>query len=377
MSRRPIPACGRWDAFTLVEMLVATTVLAAMVVLLARITSETATIWTRTTAKVDQFRAARTAFEAITTRVSQATLNTYWDYQYDNPTSPTRVPLKYTRRSELRFIAGPSEDVLGIFTRERPTHCVFFQAPLGETVAALSDGSKEFAGFENLLCAWGYYVELASDQDFRPAFLPESTFPLRYRYRLMELRQPAESNEIFKFTSGLDAPKQSYAGRDWFTGSVNQTAANPQLRVAAENILAMIITPLLAPAEEAALGAGKLGSGSPLAPKYLYDSAPTTTAYTDGRVNPVHQLPPLLQVTLVAIDEISAQRLNFRKTTNDPFGLKAKRRFTKSADFTKDLLQTGDADSLENQLIRKRAGYRIFSTNVVIRGAKWSRETTN
>ena len=65
MSRRPIPACGRWDAFTLVEMLVATTVLAAMVVLLARITSETATIWTRTTAKVDQFRAARTAFEAL------------------------------------------------------------------------------------------------------------------------------------------------------------------------------------------------------------------------------------------------------------------------------------------------------------------------
>ncbi len=377
MTRKRILTRGRSDAFTLVEMLVATAVLAAIVILLARITGETAAIWTRTTAKIDQFREARTAFEAITTRVSQATLNTYWDYQYDNPTSPTRVPLKYTRRSELRFIAGPSEEVLGNFTRERPTHSVFFQAPLGETVVPLSDGSKEYAGFENLLCAWGYFVEFSSDKDFRPAFLPETTFPPRYRYRLMELRQPAESNEIFKFTSGLGVPKQTYAGRDWFTGSVNQATASPQLRVAAENVIAMIITPRLAPADEVAVNAGKPGTGSPIAPKYLYDSAPTTTTYADGRVNPVHQLPPLLQVTLVAIDETSAQRLNFGKKTDDPFGLKAKKRFTKSADFTKDLLQSGDVDSLENQLIRKRAGYRIFSTNVVIRGAKWSRETTN
>jgi uncharacterized protein (TIGR02599 family) len=364
------------SAFTLLEMLVSTTILAVIVVLLARVMSDTAAIWRRTTAKVDQFREARTAFETLTTRLAQATLNTYWDYQYDNPTSATRIPVKYTRRSELRFIAGPSTTVLGKDDRERPTHCVFFQAPFGETEAIGPNGAEEFAGFENLLCAWGYYLEYAGDENLRPGFLPKGVFPQRYRYRLMEWRQPAEGNRIFSFTSGLDPKQQNYAQRDWFTASVN-LPTSPHSRVAAENVIAMIITPRLAKADEAAIKSGKNEQYSPLAPNYLYDSAPTTAAYKDGRVNPVHQLPPLLQVTLVAMDETSAQRMNLGAKPGDPFQLQRAARFTNTADYSKDLLLSGDKDSLENQLIKRGANYRIFSTNVVIRGAKWSRETTN
>lgn len=369
-------AKGRSAAFTLVEMLVSTAILAAIVVLLVRITGDTASILTRTTAKVDQFREARAAFETLTTRLGQATLNTYWDYQYDNPASPARIPLKYTRRSELRFIAGPSGQVLGETDRERPTHCVFFQAPFGETEAQTAAGVREFGGFENLLCAWGYYLEYAGDQDQRPPFLPTTTFPLRYRYRLMELRLPAENNPIYTYTSGLDPTKQSYAGRDWFRASANASPSR-YARVAAENVVAMIITPRLAPAEEKAMRTGANTDYSPLAPDYLYDSAPTSTTYPDGRVNPVNQLPPLLQVTLVVIDETSAQRLGLGAQAGDPFGLDRDGRFTKSRDYSADLLHDGDEDSLENQLIRRHVNYRIFSTNVVIRGAKWSREATN
>lgn len=362
-------------AFTLVEMMVATAVLALLVTLLARVLGDTASLWTRTTAKVDQFRGARGAFETLTTRLAQATLNTYWDYEYDNPASLTRLPVKYTRRSELRFIAGPSTQLLGKDSRERPTHAVFFQAPFGETESRTASGVEEFGGFENLLCAWGYYLEYAGDQDQRPAFLPTDKFPPRYRYRLMELRLPAEDNRIYSLTSGLELAKQNYAQRNWFADSVN-APGSPRSRVAAENVIAMIITPRLSRSDEEPLKAGKGTYYSPLAPDYLYDSAPTTAAYPDGRVNPVHQLPPLLQVTLVAIDETSMQRLNLGANARDPFGLERDARFTRTDNFSKDLLQTGDQQSLENQLIRRGVNYRIFSTNVVIRGAKWSREST-
>lgn len=366
----------RTAGFSLVEVLVATAVLAAMVILLVRVTGDAASILTRTSAKVDQFREARAAFEALTTRLAQATLNAYWDYQYDNPTSPTRIPVKYTRRSELRFIAGPSEEVLGTGTRDRPTHCVFFQAPFGETEARTASGAEEFAGFENLLCAWGYFIEYAGDLDQRPPFLSAQAFPPRHRYRLMELRSPAEENPIYRFTSGLTPAQQNYSGREWFR-SLASAPPNSRTRAIAENVVAMIITPRLAQADEAPLKTGRSADFSPLAPNYLYDSAPTTTAYADGRVNPVHQLPPLLQVTLVAIDEVSAQRLNLGPQAGDPFKLRRRGRFSRTADFSRDLLQQGDSDSLENELIRQRVGYRIFNSNVVIRGAKWSRETTN
>ena len=106
----------------------------------------------------------------------------------------------------------------------------------------------------------------------------------------------------------------------------------------------------------------------------------TTTSKTNqtnptNLTNPTNQLPPVLQITMVAIDEASAIRLGFGAGSDDIFGAAAK--FTKSADYSKDLLQSKDPASLEATLISKRVNYRIFSTNVTIRGAKWSREQKN
>ena len=366
------PAHG--SAFTIVELLASTAVLSLIIVVLAALMSQSSAIWNRTTGKVEQFREARAAFEVMTTRLGQATLNTYWDYQYDVPGSASAVPKNYTRRSELRFTAGPSSLLLGTSTRERPTHGVFFQAPLGETIETDAVGGKRYAGFENLLCTWGYYLEFADDLAIRPAFIKAPAFPARYRYRLMEVRQPAEENRIYSYTSG--SANTGYNGRKWFTDLVDNPTLGRQ-RVAAENVLALIITPRLAQADEAAVSGASGKDNSPLAPDYFYDSSPTTKKYSDGRLNPVHQLPPLLQVTLVAADETSIVRLNLNAKTVDPFGLIAKKRFLRSADYTKDLTQGGDAESLENTLIKRHINYRIFSTNIVIRGARWSRETTN
>jgi uncharacterized protein (TIGR02599 family) len=351
---------SRKDAFTLVELMLATAVLSIIVVLLLSLANQASTIWRQSSAKIEQFRESRSAFETITTKLSQATLNTYWDYNV--PLNPTR----YERRSELRFISGPAEDLLGNGPdgQQRTTHAVFFQAPLGVTEAV------QYRAFENLLSTWGYYLEYYNDQESRPDFLTTDEMPLRWRYRLMELHQPAEVNKIYTFTSGTAG--RTYREKTWFRNAIN----SPQrpVRVVAENVIAMIIAPRLSRADEQEVrGAESNPDYSPLAPNYLYDTSPPATAVTmDGRINPQHQLPPMLQVTMVAIDEVSARRMNLGEENADHFELNSK--FKKTANYSKDLLLSGSEESLEALLIKRRANYRIFSTNVVIRGAKWSTE---
>ena len=69
-------------AFTLLEILVSCAALALLLVFMVSITGMVQTTYRRTQGKAEQFREARVAFEAITRRLAQSTLNTYWDYHY-------------------------------------------------------------------------------------------------------------------------------------------------------------------------------------------------------------------------------------------------------------------------------------------------------
>ena len=116
--------------FTLIEMLVSVAVLMLILGLLLSFTSAVQKTWKSTEAKVEQFREARVAFEAINRSVRQALLNTYWDY--DDPNNPT----EYVRRSELRFISGPVANL----TLNSPFpgstaygHGIFFQSVFGKS----------------------------------------------------------------------------------------------------------------------------------------------------------------------------------------------------------------------------------------------------
>ncbi len=379
---------GALSGFTLVELLVSLAIMAMLMVLLVGVTGQTSDIWRRTTGKVEQFRGARNAFDTLTSRLSQATLNTYWDY--DKLPTPT----KYERKSELRFISGPASMLLAgtPIAANCLTHAVFFQAPFGLTSEPASSGSGlAFDGFENLLCTWGYYVSYDSDAAIRPAFLTAAGVPPRYRFRLMELTQPSEKNLLYSFTSGPGASPNisaaaGYNQRDWFTASL--TASPPQVHMLTENVIALIIVPRLSQQDEAAVKGGVTSANadfSPLAPACLYDSspqaAPPDSRYSDARLNPTNQLPPLLQVTMAVIDESSAVRAKFGAATQDPFHIQTK--FQNSADYSSDLLAqspaTGaaNADSLESALIAQHLNYRIFTSTIAIRGAKWSREQTN
>lgn len=371
-------------AFTIVEMLVAVAIIAGLSVILLSVVNQTGAIWRWTSSRTEQFRESRDAFESLTMRVSQATLNTYWDY------NSTTMPTAYERRSELRFVSGPASRYLGDgASGTRVTHCLFFHAPFG-TVDTAQGAITGISGLENLLNVWGYYVEFGDDSAIRPGFLSTGAtkWPPKYRFRLMEFRQSSEQMATYRYTSGLNprdvskAAAIGYQGSDWYKLAANQT--NPPCRVMANNIVALIITPRLSAQDEQNLPATLQSSSadfSPLAPSYCYDSSLTQNPgqpFANPATNPKSQLPPVLQITLVAIDEASADRVNLTAASSDIFGLSGK--FSSTANYSSDLLQNpaaGRGASLENALLARKVNYRIFTTSVAIRSAKWSRNEIN
>ena len=335
------------QAFTLVELLISTVLLVTLLLILVSMINQTSGVWRFTTNKVEQFSRAQNAFDAITRRLSQATLNTYWDY--DSPNAPT----KYIRQSDLRFISGSAQALTGGTASSpntpttRPGHGIFFQAPLGYSDAA------DFRGLENLLNSWGYYIDFSSDSQTRPAFLDSLNpkLPLRYRYRLMELMQPSNKLAIYS------APTSNgWTGTGWFTGALSATPS--QVHVLAENVVALVLLPKLSPKEDS--------TGTALAPEYSYDS---TVTNGNAALNPFNQLPPLVQVTLVALDDLSAGRVANGEQAPDLgiSGLFDPNSPNSASNYQADLAK------LQGTLAAKKLNYRIFSTQVVLRAAKWSR----
>jgi uncharacterized protein (TIGR02599 family) len=347
--------------------------------LLAVAISQTGKAFTSTRAKVDQFREGRAAFERVTLKLSQATLNTYWDY--DKPlvytANVTDVnATKYIRNSELRFFSGLADKgnlLPTINGRKRITHCTFFFAP-GGYVAGVSSPLR---GLENLLNTWGYFLEFGNERDLRPGFLSSERvgLPEKWRFRLMEFSEPAHLTRVYDMTSGLTGgngfKNTGYTGKEWFTASLSVDNPAATRRIA-DNIVALILTPRL-PAEEEeqwrkAKGQPSL-TFSPLAPKYEYDSS---VQGREAGIDSKNQLPGMVEVTMVVIDERSANKLELTSADADIFKVSGK--FTDTLKFDDDLRLSSNSESLEKVLTAKRVDYRIFNSKVAIRGAKWSRQ---
>ena len=354
----------RWSmAFTLTELLVSFAILTVILVLLASMTNLTASVWSNTGAKIEQFRAARDAFESLTDRLSQATLNTYWDYQYPNG-DPTKPPTAYIRQSELRFIAGPAAPLL---SGTNPTHAIFFQAPLGFTLSPASGGS-DYKGLQDVLNTVGYFIQFGSDTALRPPFV---TTPNRWRFRLMEAMEPSNSLTLYNYTSGTN--NSTYAAHTWFTNML--TSSTPSTHVLAENVIALVFLPMLTSQDEQSLiASGTIPAstvpGTALAPNYTYDS---TVSSSNAALNSKNQLPPVVQVAMVAIDETSAARIQGTSTTMP--SLVPSSLFTSAANLNG---ASGDLAALQNSLIQKHINFRVFISNVSsISGAKWSSVQAN
>jgi uncharacterized protein (TIGR02599 family) len=344
------------SAFTFVELLASSTLIVLLMLLLVSMADGTSKTWRYTTQKIEQFQGARIGFESVTRRLSQATLATYWDTESETSTGgvgglSVTVPKTYVRRSELRFLSGPMSELAGSEKKYR-THGVFFQAPMGFVEDRISNG-----GLNNLLNTWGYFVEVGNEGTPVPGPLKDLVKP-QWRSRLKELMEPSERLSVYK--KGGDA-------NDWFT--IPLQAAQRPVRTVAENIVALVLLPQLPPGDTASI-AGKV-----LAPDYLYDS---TRSNPDEDINPHNQLPPIVQVVMVAVDELSARRMAEKAPSDVTLGLKLDGLFNDSEKLNSVTAGgntvPGDLQALESQFVQQKINYRIFNSNVILRGAKWGRE---
>ena len=324
--------------FTLPELLVSMTILLVLMTLLAAMLGQVQKTWTNSEGRISQFREARVAFDIISKNLAQASLNTYWDYDYDADGQVT----EYRRQSELHFVsfnkpefANSDGEVLG--------HSVFFQAPLGY--------SSQFRNLSNLYNARGYYVMHGSDRPFRPSFVESAE---KYRFRLMEYFPPSEENMIYN-----DGDQDRLAERDpeyqeWWKYKIEEYS-----HPLAENIIALVVSPR----ESLDSQTGGGSAVSSIAEDYIYDSS-------DVGQNTAQQVPPLVRVTLIAIDETSAVQLETQYGDGVP-PLETTSLFTNTGSYQ------GDIETLKASLDDKRLSYKVFNTAIGIRSSKWSNNEFN
>ena len=348
--------------FSLLEVLVSTAVLALFVVLLTTITDSSFRLWRNTQSSIVSFDAARTAYDTLTRRLSKATLNTYLDYyevtsgiwKRRNPSNAAGfIPNRYGRASDLHFVVDDAAALLG---GNQQGKGVFFFAPLG-----FSNGNATLSDLPNLLNACGYYVEFGSDSNLRPSFL--SSLPDKQRYRLIENILPTQNFNTS--CGGYPAFTDTNDNNDDLWISSGLAGSNSVKNVLCDNIIALIIRPEVAAQDASLLG---LTNSYSLTTDYAYDSRAGRNTVV-GALQ-FAQLPPMLRVVMVAVDEKSSKRLTPGTTPPTAFQLNSGW-FQNPANLDQDL-----AD-LEKQLIDAKVDFRIFNQVIPLRGAKFSAQKEN
>jgi uncharacterized protein (TIGR02599 family) len=271
------------------------------------------------------------------------------------------------------------------------THAVFFQAPLG---VVNSSNAASYGNLSNLLNACGYFVAYCLDP-LRPGFLNSmSNKPQNeYRYRLMEYLQPSENLGIY--TQGA-IPAAGGTVPTWIkTGIPNLTQPETStgtitVRPLANNIVALIVMPeqysgSSSGAQVFTAPICTQSSGTTTTSSYNYDSAYNASVVTSGTQTLTgNQLPPLVKVVMVVIDEASAIKLaaaNPGAGSSSPPNLGQSSLFQDPTKLFTSGGVKGDLDKFEdvlNAVPGNLAGntiklnYYVFQTDVLIRGAKWT-----
>jgi uncharacterized protein (TIGR02599 family) len=308
--------------------MVAMAVLSLLVVVLLGTISRTSSVTRKGSEKISAFQAARAGFDLLTRNLSQATLNSYWDY--DTPAAPTQ----YLRKSELHFLVGNAGT--GSLPGTAGTgQAVCFQFPAGTTGNAIN------ANLENLLSACGYFIQYGP-ADPLPAPFPAPASPT-YRYQLMQAIQPSESLGVYATTTG----------NDWVKGLTNNAVP------IAGNIVYLLVWPRKAPSEDAA--------GNALTTDFSYDSR--SNALATPQPETAHQMPPVVQITMVALDEASAARFCMDNTPPSAISDAFAGLFDGSPPMSQDQFKS-DLVELERNLASRGLNFRVFTSMVPIRESK-------
>jgi uncharacterized protein (TIGR02599 family) len=328
----------RLRSFTLIEVLVTLAVLLLILVALAQAMDSIDRAWKSGAA--DPFADAQDAFDTVCARLADATLETYEDYADTNgnfPTNSAFVPDHLSRRSDLAFTCGPASGASGLLTASKRTcagSAVFFTATEGATQTYANDG------LGRLLNDMGYFVDFGDDSS-EPAYLLNVMH--RYRWRLRQVQQPAESLQVYAATNSAA----------WVQQLVPPGAVIPTM---AENVITFVVLPDRYAAD----------TGPALAPAYSYDSRNAANAVT------LNQLPPRLIVAMVAIDENSAVRLASQNGSSAPQLISSNlfQQGTPSNQLTQDLA------TLDAALTAQKIGHRIFQREIQLPSCAWSNTVT-
>jgi len=353
--------CG---AFTLVELMVSMGILAILMLVIATTLGQVQGVWVGTRDRVETYREARRGFELMSERLTQATLNSYWGYERNAAGQPAR----YVRHSDLHFVTGPAVELLA-GDDWVVGHAAFFQGVFGYAGREAGEPAER-DHLSGLVNEWGYYVRYDSDLEApsdRPSFLGEdlARYPERRRFRLMEFRRPAGQLSLYQIdpASTLERPRVDGYGSQqslyrWFGDEgVRRGSSWP----VAENIIACVVSPR-APAFTG------MANDHDLAPNYLYDTRRYQWAAghsLSGRSR--HQLPPTMELSLVAVTEASWLRFEERWGEAGASEL----RDLINGLFRDVVSYEDDLEELGEHLREVGLEHRVFHAVVALRAAKW------
>lgn len=322
--------------FSILELLIATAILGMLVVLLANVLGQTSSATRRANETVTSFQNARAAFDLMTVNLSQATLNTYWDYQnaggqFRTPSNRSSFqPATYGRISELHFLIQNSGIPPWPGT-PGTGQMLAFQFPTDFAT------SSKHSAMNGLLSACSYYIEYSNEAALPSPFAEPAP---KFRFRLMQALEPSEDFSVYDSPTG-DAWVSSLASR-----------AVP----IADNVVYLLVWPMKTQAEDP--------SGQELTGNFTYDSR--RDVQKTPQPETASQLPPLVQITMVCIDESSASRICTESTPPGAITNVFSDLFSASNQtaFAKDL------KTLEQRLGAIGVNYRIFTSVLPIQESK-------
>lgn len=333
--------------FSLIELMVAMGILSILMLMMTVLLEQVQKSWRYSESRISQFREARVAFDLMTKNIGQASLNTYWDLEDKDKDG---LFDGYFRTTELHFITLDATVINAPGGQKPVGQAVFFQAPLGF--------SGEYRNLNNLFNGRGYFVAFGSDDKFKPSFVESAD---RYRFRLMEFRPPAEANQVFE-----DGAKERNADlpqdfSQWFrqAAGVGEGNFEDHLNPLAENIIALIVSPRDS-LENASDSRGE--TYSKIAPNYGFDSNNQAEAFSSF----AQQVPPLIRVTMVAIDEAAATRFDNSGEVPVEFTAPFSGLFKRTEDYSRDI------QKLSEELDKLQINHKVFSSLVMLRSSKWS-----
>ncbi len=332
-------------AFTIIELLTAMVILSIIMLAVVTVIGESSAIWRRASNKIESFQASRAAFETLTRNLSQATLNTYYDY--DDPNSPTF----YVRRSELAFVLGPAGKA-GLPGTSGTGQAVFFQAP-ASVYDETSSTKSPYRELPDLLNTCGYFVQFDRDV-ITPDHVKSSSDS--YRYRLMQLVVPTEQNTIYDIVNPKSPVPTDFSWFDSFVGDALPIA---------DNVVALFLLP-----KDPEIASDDPAAGA-ITGDYTYNSREGFPA-SKGTPQAIfsHQLPPIILVTMIAISEQSANLIESGSSEPNEIAGALAGKFLNSANYSSDLESVREALNSATPPI----DYRIFTSAIPMRESKWTKD---